>query len=193
MSNSNNTPAYVVFAAESLVIADEAKAKYSSGNGNGNDAFNYRRGSGASGLSFVFALNLAFNEGKAQTREALTNAMLAACELKLWPGKARDGIAPALASMHNRGFAEHVSGAWRLTASGESRARLMFADMGLSWPEAETAEAPAPKAKKSRKAKAKKVEQPAEAPEVVNDDTANDQPAFEIVNDENANDQPAQF
>jgi hypothetical protein len=129
-------------AAGVFVLAENVRSLYS-GAGNGDDAFGYRRGSGASALCFVFGVNAAYNENAVMSRGAIALDQIAHVEDKRWPGKTRGAIEPALASMLGRGHVEHVSGGFRLTPKGEANARAMLAEMGVNWPTTGDAEKPA--------------------------------------------------
>lgn len=151
-----HTNAVDAIRAAQVTLSDEARAKYSGAGGAGDDSFEYRRGSGASALCFVFAVNAAYNGNAPMSRAACALDQMAYVESKLWPGKTRGAIEPALASMFGRGYLSHTNGSYTLSEKGMARARLMFADLGLTWPEEQPTEKPAPKAKKARKAKTPK-------------------------------------
>lgn len=142
--------------AAGVSMSDDGKLRYGKAGGNGNDAFNYRKGSGASALSFVFAMNAAYNGNALASRAALALDQTAYVEANVWPGNTRGGIEPALASMAGRGYIENVNGGWRLTQRGLTCARLMLSDCGIAWPDDETPAESKPKAKKAKKARTKK-------------------------------------
>lgn len=163
--STQNTPSFVSVAAQSISLSDDVKAKYSGAGGAGDDAFEYRRGSGASAVSFVFACNAAYGENSPLSRAQVYSAQLGCVETKLWPGKTRGGVEPALACMFGRGQIAHVAGGYQLSERGLSLAKAMFADMGIAWPTDGQSEKPkGSKPRANRKAKAVS-EAPAETTE----------------------------
>lgn len=121
--------------ARNVKPSESASAVYSAGNGNGKDAFGYGRGNGASAVAFLLAINTEYNDNDGMTREQIETGQLELTESKLWPGKTRAGVSPALASMNGRGYLTQTGGRWRLSDKGLTLASVMLAEMGMTRPE----------------------------------------------------------
>lgn len=148
---STEKPAFIVAAETFVSFTDDVKAKYSGAGGAGDSPFGYRRGVGADAVSFLFALNGAYGENAPLSRAAVAEGQCAMLEAGLWPGRTRAAVEQQLASLYGRGNVTQTAGAYALSERGLSAARLMFADMGLTWPgEGEQT----PKARKPRRRKA---------------------------------------
>ncbi len=134
-TNTTNGAGFVALAKIAIgTLSEDTQRKYSGAGGAGDDAFEYRRGSGASAIAYVFALNAAYGDNAPLTKAAVENAQLNVVEAGLWPGKTRGAAAPQIASLYGRSNLVHSAGAYSLSQVGLSRARVMLADMGVAWP-----------------------------------------------------------